>query len=173
MAWYETISLCIGIMALLISLGSLCYVKIQVDAFIRQQKIDVHSRIIEINRNLMGMGFEHPDLLKVVDGQRIENPLRQKKFIQLWINQFELMWRARKARMIDDAYWDALQQDIMFFYKLDFVAEHWKTAKHYYAIDYAGFIDQIIAEIVYDKNQTNKEGDVFQSNKKSCYRNSL
>src|SRR5437016_6124612 len=101
----ETLNLVISGAALFVSLATFLFVVVQVRAYLRQLRFDSLSRILETNRELLVIGFEHPDLLSVLEGEPLQDSRRQKRYLQLWINQMNMMWIAQQNGMIDRTTW--------------------------------------------------------------------
>jgi len=140
----DTINLLISTLALLVAIGSGAFVAVQVRAYLRQLRFDALSRILEVNRQLLLVGFEHPELLTVLEGQTIADFRMQKRYFQMWLNQVHLMWLAHKENLIDETYWDGHSRDFISLANLENFKTHWEGAKTYYEGEFRVFVDSLI-----------------------------
>jgi hypothetical protein len=140
----ELLGLAISLLALAISLISVVYVYVQVKAQARQQQMDFHVRLIEINRELLRMGFDHPELLTLLRGEEIADKDKQTRFIQMWINQSLIMWLGKEQGTIGDDAWYSLRRDIATFINRPPMKIHWQQVAPYYIPAFANFMNGLV-----------------------------
>ena len=140
----DLISAGISVCALVVSIISISYVYIQYRGHKRQQHLDFHLRINEINRELIGMAFDNKDLLHLLNGQEIPDKEQQRRYIQMWLNQSLFMWLGKQAGIIDDGAWYSLRRDIETFVNHSTTSNHWWTVASYYPPAFSNFISGLI-----------------------------
>jgi hypothetical protein len=142
----ELVGLCVSIAALAVSVMSALYVYVQVKAYLRQQEMDFHVKLNEINKDLLKMGFEYPELLALLRGEEISDKDKQVRFIQMWVNQSLVMWMGKEHGIIDDGTWYSLRRDIATFINLPPMKAHWREVSAYYIPAFASFMNGLVRE---------------------------
>lgn len=140
----ELIGLGVSLVALAASVISVLYVYVQVKTHKRQQQMDFHIRLIEINRELLNMGFEHPELLTLLRGEEIGDKDKQTRFIQMWVNQSLIMWMGKEHGIIGDDAWYSLRKDIATFVNRPPMKAHWQEVAPYYIPAFANFMNGLV-----------------------------
>jgi hypothetical protein len=54
-------------------------------------------KLYDINRELISFAISHPPLLNVLEDEKIANPLAEKRYLQLWLNQLTTATMSRKS----------------------------------------------------------------------------
>lgn len=75
------------------------FVLIQVRLFRRQLKFEVLLQIKTINRELLLLGFDRPELFDVINGEG-KGTEAEKRYLQLWLNQIDLIYHAKCSRLL-------------------------------------------------------------------------
>ena len=144
MKQYEIITIIMSGLALLGSSISIFFVFSQVKGMMKQLFLDNYTRISEVNRSLIVLGFSDHDLFSILDGCNIPNNVKQKRYIQLWLNQADIIITAHKLGILNDSSWNALQADLTDFFLLPPVKKRWENVKQYYNKDMIVFVDDIL-----------------------------
>jgi hypothetical protein len=145
----DLISAGFSLCAFIVSFISIVYVYIQWQAQKRQQRLDFHLKINEINRELIAMAFSDKELLNLLNGQEIQDKEQQKRYIQMWLNQSLFMWLGKQAGVIEDSAWYSLRRDIEKFVNIPSTNNHWWSVSTYYPPEFANFINGLVK----DKNK--------------------
>src|SRR5687768_7146209 len=111
--------------ALVVSAISLSLVLMQLYDTITQRKIDANIRISDINRELVTLGFSHPALFNVLRGEPTD-PIVECRYLQLWFNQFLLIYTYQARGLFRTEHRESLGRDISDFLKLQNVQLHWR-----------------------------------------------
>jgi hypothetical protein len=95
----------------------------------RQLKLDALIRIMESNREIMAMGFEHPAVWAVMEGSTPPEVdaeiLPQRRYLQLWMNHMQVMWMARRLGLVSGLEWTAYRQDMAESLRAPSLQAHW------------------------------------------------
>ena len=142
----DLIGQAISLLAFGLSLISVLYVYVQVKAQRRQQQMDFHVRLVEINRELLNMGFAYPELLAVLRGEEIDDKDKQTRFIQMWINQSLVMWLGKEHGIIGEDVWYSLRRDIATFVNRPPMKAHWLQFAPYYIPGFANFMNGLVQQ---------------------------
>ena len=136
--------------ALIVSGCSLLLVGIQVKLLRNQLRLDALIRLKDINRELLVLGFTHPELFEVLNGNAID-PEKEKRYLQLWLNQIDVIWHGLKSNLFTKDYEAGLRRDISDMFQLESMRKHWNIASVYYSRGFVKYINRIIDDIVKDE----------------------
>ena len=139
----ETISFFFSLLAVIISCGGLFYVIQQVRLLKRQLQVDFKSRAAAVNRELLGLAFNNPELFLLFEDKPLQSKSKQRHYIQMWLNHISLMWDARQQKLLSDAEWYSDTKDIADFFSIEIVRTHWEEVKSFYPPDFVGFISTL------------------------------
>ena len=114
------------------ALLSALFVWRQIVWFNRQLKLDTLFKISEINRELLIFGIERPELLEIL-GNGMPTSDEQRRYLQLWINQADIVYQAASQKLLTKEVSAALTRDIGEFFRKDGVILYWKEVEGYYS----------------------------------------
>ena len=144
------------VLAILVSAGSAfftlvtaVFVLIQVRLFRRQLKFEVLLQIKTINRELLLLGFDRPELFDVINGEG-QGTEAEKRYLQLWLNQIDLIYHAKCSRLLTPEYISALERDIADFFKIDRARQLWREVRHYYPPGLQHYLDRVVGVVAFD-----------------------
>lgn len=135
----------ISFFSLLVSLATYSYVVRQVGLLRSQIQIDAGFKIAAVNRELLGLAFEHNELFCLFEDKPFTD-FKQRHYIQMWINHIDSMWRANEHKLIEVSQWYAMKKDIADFYSISLVREHWEGVKTFYTPEFVQFITEILRQ---------------------------
>lgn len=144
MTEYEKLTLFIASGALCIALISALFVFFQLRVGKKQVSLEHFSKIIAVNRELLTLGFQDPELFRVIDGKKIEDEVKLRKYLQLWVNQTDLIFKAKKAKVLDKETIKALDSDVAELFALQEMRKHWNEVGQYYSKDMQAYINRLI-----------------------------
>ncbi len=99
--------------------------------------------IFDINRELLSLGFSHPELLEVLDGKSAD-PVRERRYLQLWLNQLSLIHAYLRRSVFDEELETWLERDVADFMMLPNVRRHWEAHGAYYPESFREMVDRIL-----------------------------
>lgn len=131
--------------ALVVSAISLSLVLLQLYDNITQRRIDASIRISDINRDLVTLGFSHPQLFQILHGEA-SDPVVERRYLQLWFNQFLLIYTYQARGLFRSEHRESLGRDIRDFLKFQNVQSHWREFRQYYPASFQDFVNTLLPE---------------------------
>lgn len=131
--------------ALIVSAISLSLVLVQLHDTIAQRKIDANIRISDINRELVTLGFSHPVLFDILRGETTD-PVLERRYLQLWFNQFLLIYTYQARGLFGAEHRKSLGRDIRDFLKFQNVQRHWREFRQYYPSSFQQFVGSLLPD---------------------------
>jgi hypothetical protein len=135
----------IAAVSLMLSFVSISLVLVQLYDNITQRRIDANIRISDINRDLVSLGFAHPTLFAVLHGEA-SDPIVERRYLQLWFNQFLLIYTYQARGLFRSEHRESLGRDIGDFLKLQNVQSHWREFRQYYPSSFQGFVNSLLPD---------------------------
>src|SRR5580658_5768308 len=79
----------------------------------RQQKMDSHIRLYDINRELLSLGFSKPELFEILkeDGHKVD-PTLMRRYLQLWLNQLCLVDAFKRSGVFEKDVGESFDTDL-------------------------------------------------------------
>lgn len=148
-----------AIISTVISVVSLTVVFIELHGNRKQNETSAIIQIYDINRQLVSLGFSHPELFEVTRGQHPQSTETQRRYIQLWLNQMELCYQMNKRGLFQSSQWESMKLDIEDFMGIDRVQAHWKSFGQFYPEPFRHFIDELIPEKLLDTKKAGASED--------------
>lgn len=135
----------IAAVSLMLSFVSISLVLVQLYDNITQRRIDANIRISDINRDLVSLGFNHPNLFAVLHGEA-SDPIVERRYLQLWFNQFLLIYTYQARGLFRSEHRESLRRDIGDFLKLQNVQCHWREFRQYYPSSFQVFVNSLLPD---------------------------
>jgi hypothetical protein len=127
-----------------ISFAGLIFVALQLRDSTRQRRSDSLVKILDINRELISLGFSHPQLFGILADEANANPLWTQRYLQLWLNQFSLVHSYLEHSMLGGEVRGNLLRDISEFMLNANVRKHWEKFGHLYPASFQAYINDIL-----------------------------
>lgn len=130
-----------------VALVGICLTFLQLFLLRRQLKLDALIRIMDSNRQIVALGFEHPVVWAALEGKcgalLAEEILAHRRYLQLWMNHMQIMWAAWHLGLVSGCEWEAYRLDMTEFLRIKALQEHWARVAPFYP---AGF-RRLIADL--------------------------
>lgn len=139
----------------IITFCTVLFLYVQVRLFSRQLKLESLIRLKENNREILALGFDHPELFNVLNGNEVD-PEFEKRYLQLWLNQMDIVWHAQHTGLLFKQDAQALRKDTVDFFMLPSMQKHWILVRGYYPKGFQVYIDDIIRNIVSSTSPINR-----------------
>lgn len=111
---------------------------------LRQQiRFQVLVEIKNINRELLMLGFDDPSLFRIISGKARDSE-KARRYLQLWINQVDLIYHAKRNGLLSKEFVQALEVDIRSFFATKGVEDFWGEVSRYYAPGLREYVDQLL-----------------------------
>lgn len=124
--------------------GGLLLVVVQIRASTRQRESESLVEIYDINRQLLSLGFSHPQLFAILEDAKDVDPVWERFYLQLWLNQLSLIHLYLKRSVFDHELQDFLQREIADFMTLTNVQKHWQQRGAFYPASFKKLVGEII-----------------------------
>lgn len=140
------LTLILSIISILVSLTALWLTTKRLRLLKILAVLGSETEIIKTNRELICLAFSFPELMDVFDGISIPNKQIQSRYLQMWINQFYLLYKSNDARTISDDFFNSSTIDIYEFFKTEPVKELWIEISDFYDIGFVDYINSLFTK---------------------------
>jgi len=132
---------------LLVASVGIALTLMQLRLFRRQLKLDALIKIMDSNREIVTLGFEHPMVWAAMAAGAgpvlAEEAQARRRYLQLWTNHMQVMWAAWQLGLVSGPEWQAYRQDLGEFLRSPALQEHWDAVARFYP---PGF-QRLVAEL--------------------------
>ena len=116
----------------------------------RQLRLDSLIKIMDSNRELVSIGFEHPIVWSALDSSSgtvlVEEAQAQNRYVQLWLNHVQVIWGAWKAHLVSKSEWEAYRRDMMEGFRVKALQERWKELAEFYPLEFQKLVAEVVDE---------------------------
>ena len=137
----------VPLVSVLISFVSVCLVVVQLRHYSVERNLESLIQVHETNRELLTLGFSNPELFEILMDSDNVNPVWEKRYLQLWLNQLSLIHAFQTRGIFREDLREALKRDIRDFMAQQNMRKHWRGNGHYYSASFRSFIEKILEEI--------------------------
>jgi hypothetical protein len=134
----------IEVVSALMTLVGLLFVAIQMWQSTRQRKLEYLYQTYGVNRELMCLGFDHPELFTILSGVAVSNPAWERHYLQMWLNQLSLVHTYLKNGGFDAEFHESLKRDIAEFMTLQNMRSHWQRHAEFYPPSFQRLVNGIL-----------------------------
>lgn len=139
-----TLDQSIALFAAIVSFVGLVFVGLQLREATKQQRSQSLVKIYDINRELISLGFDHPLLFMILQDGHGVDPVWERRYLQLWLNQFSLIHSYLRNSMFEPELKDSLERDIEDFFKMKNARKHWHEHGAFYPPSFQFFANEVI-----------------------------
>ena len=130
--------------SLVFSFVSIFLVIFQLHNNTEQRKIESLIQIYDINRQLLTLGFSTPELFDVLHDGKNSDPLQERHYLQLWLNQMALIYAITRRGFFPPDQRDSLERDMREFLAQDNMRRHWQSFRYCYPVSFQQFVDGLV-----------------------------
>jgi hypothetical protein len=134
----------VSVFSAAISFTGLLLVVMQLRANRRQQQMQSLVEIYDINRQLLSLGFSHPKLFAIMEDAPKADPVWERRYLQLWLNQFCLIYMYLKRSVLDRELKEPLERDLADFMKMENIRRHWRQHGTFYPTSFQKLVNGMI-----------------------------
>lgn len=120
---------------------------VQLHFFRRQLKLEALIQIMDSNREIVSLGFEHPAVwraLEAEDGTVLaEEALARRRYLQLWTNHMQVIWAAWRLGLVSGSEWQAYRLDLAEFLRSPVLQAHWASVARYYPREFQRLVGRL------------------------------
>lgn len=133
----------VSLVSATISLIGLLIVAWQLREGRRQRESESLVEIFDINRELVSLGFSHPQLFDILEGKSAD-PVSERRYLQLWLNQLSLIHRYLKHAVFEPELQAWLEVEVTDFMMRPNVQGHWQTHGAFYPASFQAMVNRIL-----------------------------
>lgn len=137
----------VAVFSALLSLIGLLAVAVQMRSATTQRRLETLHRMTDNNRELLSLAFAHPQLLEVLVDATIANPEWERRYLQMWLNQFSLIHSHLKHGGFDAEFLDSLERDIADFMGMKNMQRHWNAHGDFYPPSFQDLVNAILSRV--------------------------
>ena len=142
MSWDNWVSL----FSAAVAFAGLLFVALQLRDSNHQREIESIIEIYDVNRELISLGFEHPQLFAVLRDTKIADPEWQRRYLQLWLNQMSLIHSCLKRSVFESEVKSSLESQLAEFLSLQNMREHWQKHGAFYPLSFRVWVNGLIQQ---------------------------
>ena len=134
----------VSIFSAIISFIGLIFVGIQLRDGTRQQRSQSLVEIYGMNRELIALGFTHPQLFDVLEDKKHADPVLERRFLQLWFAYFSLVNGYVNQSIVKGDLKESLVRDLTDFLTLHNARQHWESYGNFYPDSFQALVSNIL-----------------------------
>jgi hypothetical protein len=127
-----------------IAFAGLLLVARQLRESTKQEKLQSMVKIYGVNRKLLSLGFDHPSLFTILKDAKGTDPVWERRYLQLWLNQFLLIHSYLKDSVFKGELKDGLIRDLSDFLTQENMLRHWQQHGSFYPVSFQKLVNGII-----------------------------
>ena len=113
----------------------------------RQLKLDALIKVMDSNREIVALGFEHPAVWSVMEDDPAtvlaSEATAHRRYLQLWVNHMQVMWMAWKLGLVSGREWAAYRLDMAEFLRGQSLQEHWTKVSRFYPEGFRRLVSEL------------------------------
>jgi hypothetical protein len=129
-----------------ISFAGLLLVVLQLRESTRQRSLEALYQIYDVNRELLTLGFCHPELFQVLSDEPSVDPQWERRYLQLWLNQLSLIYSHLEKGSFDTEFLESLKRDIRYMMTLRNMQRHWSRFREFYPASFQRLVERMLQE---------------------------
>ena len=137
----------VAILSATMSFIGLMFVALQIRDSTRQRRVESVQRLIDVNRELLSLGFSHPKLFDILNDTTTADPQWEQRYLQLWLNHLSMVHTMLKHRGFDADFREGLERDMAYTFALGNMQRHWMKAGQFYSTSFQKKVNGIIAKL--------------------------
>jgi len=141
-----TLDQLVSLFSAAISFAGLIFVALQLRDTNRQRESEAIVKLYDVNRQLITLAFSHPVLFEVLEDKHIANPLLEKRYLQLWLNQLSLIHAFLKHAVVQLELQDELHRNLVDFLSMANMRKHWKHYGSFYPDSFQQRVNDILVK---------------------------
>ena len=134
----------VAVISAAISFVGLLFVAVQIRNATRQREAESLVKLTDINRELLSLGFSHPQLFPILEDADDADPVWERRYLQLWLNQLYLVHLYLKRTVVDNELKQSLKRSLTDFMTLKNMRRHWQRDRAAYSESFQKLVDGII-----------------------------
>ena len=112
----------------------------------RQRQLESQIQLYDINRELISMGFSNPRLFRVLEDAEGVDPVLERRYLQLWLNQLALIQSFQASGGLRKDVGSSFDADLRDMMMMSNMRRQWQRFGKYYPASFRVYVDTIITE---------------------------
>lgn len=111
-----------------------------------QRKLESQIRLYDINRELISLGFSHPQLFEVLKDAEGVDATVERRYLQLWLNQLSLIHAFKGRGVFGTEYQKSCEADLRDMMSMSNMQRQWRGHGEYYPASFQKSVNDILRE---------------------------
>ncbi|GHC12029.1 DUF6082 family protein [Cerasicoccus arenae] len=111
---------------------------------VRQMRFQAVLEIYKTNRELIQLALDDPDLMAVLEGREEVDSTKERRYLQMWLNQMTMVYLGWRNRFLPRSSWEGLRRDIQESSQSPNVRKLWNQLSPYYDEEFQKFMTEMI-----------------------------
>jgi len=129
-----------------VSFVGLLLVALQLRDSTRQRELDSLVEVYDINRQLLSLGFSHPQLFTILDDAKNVDPVWERYYLQMWLNQLSLVHTYLQRSVVGGELRESLNRDLADFMIQQNMRRHWQKYGKAYPVSFQKLANDLIKD---------------------------
>lgn len=134
----------VSLSSALISFVGLLLVAWQLRDGNKQQELASLVEIYDINRELISLGFSHPQLFAILRDTKDADLVWERRYLQMWLNQLSLIHSYLKRSVCDAELKESLERSLADFMMMENMQSHWQKYAQFYPASFQQMVNDCI-----------------------------
>jgi hypothetical protein len=137
----------VSLFSAVISFTGLLLVVLQLRDSTRQRESESLVELYDINRQLLSLGFSHPQLFAILDDAKNADPVWERYYLQMWLNQLSLSHAYLQRSVVQVELKESLERNLVDFMTLDNMRRHWQRYGTFYPTSFQKCVNEILKKV--------------------------
>lgn len=107
----------------------------------KQQELASLVEIYDTNRELISLGFSHPQLFAILADTKDADLVWERRYLQLWLNQLSLINFYLRRSVCDNELKECLERSVTDFMLMENMRSHWEKYRQFYPASFQRMVD--------------------------------
>jgi hypothetical protein len=134
----------VAIFSAAIAFAGLLLVAVQLHRATQQREAEALVKIYDVNRELLSLGFTHPQLFAILQDEENVDPIWQRRYLQLWLNHLSLLHLYLTHSVFAAELEDSESHALAEFMTLKNMRRHWQKNGEFYPVSFQKRVNAII-----------------------------
>ncbi len=112
----------------------------------RQQELASLVEIYDINRELISLGFSHPQLFAILRDTKDADLIWERRYLQMWLNQLSLIHSYLRRSVYDAELKECLERSIADFMMMENMRGHWEKYYQFYPVSFQKSVNDCLKQ---------------------------
>lgn len=130
-----------------ISFAGLWLVVLQLRDSNRQKESESLVELYDINRQLLSLGFSHPQLFEILEDTKNADPLWERRYLQMWLNQLSLSHAFLQRSVWQPELKESLERNLADFLTLRNMQRHWRHYGPFYPASFQKCVNDLLKKV--------------------------